>query len=260
MDSDKVHDKILDIFADNLSDISSESDESFDSGSDIVIPSKRRKIVISSDSEPENLNNPTYDFECNLHLGCRDNDWSKEDFQPNLERFEGNSGVTVIPYDSKNIIAVTNLIFDDDLFELFCHQSNVYYNQNLGKHNISKAIKWSPVTPTDMKKSLGRRVLTGHTRKDPGENIVLAAPIFPQTASRNRFEQIWTYWHFHDNANMTNSSSRLFKMQSVLAHYISKFQTIYKPVRELSLDEGIIPWRERLLFRTYNPAEIIQHG
>lgn len=47
------------IFADNLSDIPSENDESFDSGSDIVIPSKRRKIVISSDSKPENLNNST---------------------------------------------------------------------------------------------------------------------------------------------------------------------------------------------------------
>ncbi|CAK6439798.1 unnamed protein product [Pipistrellus nathusii] len=118
MDSDEEHDKILDIFADNLSDIPSESDESFDRGSDIVIPSKRRKVVVSSDSEPENLNNSTHGFECNLHLGCRDNDWSKEDFQTNLEKLEGNSGVTVLSPYCKNITEVTNLIFEDDLLEL----------------------------------------------------------------------------------------------------------------------------------------------
>ncbi|XP_059531352.1 piggyBac transposable element-derived protein 4-like isoform X1 [Myotis daubentonii] len=265
MDSDEEHDKILDIFADNLSDIPSESDESFDSGNDTVTPSKRQTIVISSDSEPENLNNSTHDFECNLRLGCQDNDWSKEDFQPNLEKFEGNSGVTVLPSDCKNIIEVTNLIFDNDLFELFCHQSNIYYNQNLGKHKISKTKKWSPVTPTDMKKFLGLIVLMGRTRKDTWKeywstNPALAVPIFPQTMTRNRFEQIWTYWHFNDNANLTKSSSRLFKIQSVLDHFISKFQTIYKPMRELSLDEGMIPWRGRLLFQTYNPAKIIKYG
>lgn len=77
------------------------------------------KIVISSDFKTENAINSIHDFECNLRLGCRDNDWSKEDFQPNLENIEGNSGVTFILSDSKNTIEVTNLIFDYDLFELF---------------------------------------------------------------------------------------------------------------------------------------------
>ncbi|KAK1341006.1 hypothetical protein QTO34_017406 [Cnephaeus nilssonii] len=222
MDSDEEHDKILDIFADNLSDSPSESDESFDSGSDMGIPSK-------SDSEPENLNNSTHDFECNLHLGCRDNDWSKEDFQPNLENIEGNSGVTVMLSASKNIIEVTNFIFDDDLKA-----------QNFESNKVVSC------TPTDMKKILGLTVLIGHTRKNTWKeywttNPVLAVPMFPQMMSRNSFQQIWTYWHFNDNANMTKSSSRLFKIQSVLHHFIRRFQTIYKPMRELSLYEGMIP-------------------
>lgn len=43
MYSGKEHDKIMDIFTDNLSDIPSESDKSFDRGSDMVILSTRRK-------------------------------------------------------------------------------------------------------------------------------------------------------------------------------------------------------------------------
>jgi hypothetical protein len=46
-------------------------------------------------------------------------------------------------------------------------------------------------------------VLMGRTRKDTWKEYwstkpVLAVPNFPQTMSRNRFEQIWTYWHFND--------------------------------------------------------------
>jgi len=73
MKNDEEHDKILDIFTDNFSDITSESERSEkhnrDSDeSDIFIPSKRRKKVISSDSESENFYNASHDFECNLRL------------------------------------------------------------------------------------------------------------------------------------------------------------------------------------------------
>jgi len=76
----------------------------------------------------------------------------------------------------------------------------------------------------------------GRTRKDIWKeywstNPALAVPIFPQTMSRNRFEQIWTYWHFNDNANMTKFLFRLFKIQSVLDYFINKFQTIYKSMQ-----------------------------
>jgi len=60
--------------------------------------------------------------------------------------------------------------------------------------------------------------------------------------------------------SMTKSSSRLFKIQPVFDHFISKFQTIYKLMQQLSLDEGMIPWRERLLIRTYNSANIVKYG
>lgn len=89
--SDRAPDNILDVLADSSPDIPSEGDESVDRGCETVIPSKRWKTVISSDPEPEELNDSTRDVECDLHLGCRDNDWSKEDFGPHVERAEGNS-------------------------------------------------------------------------------------------------------------------------------------------------------------------------
>jgi hypothetical protein len=35
---------------------------------------------------------------------------------------------------------------------------------------------------------------------------------------------------------------------------------VYSPEQELLLDEGMIPWRERLRFRTYNTGKITKYG
>lgn len=55
--------------------------------------------------------------------------------------------------------------------------------------------------------------------------------------SHHRFEQMWILWHFTDNAKMDSCSGRLFKIQLVLDYFLHKFQKIYKPKQQLSLDE-----------------------
>uniref|UniRef100_G1Q6F5 PiggyBac transposable element-derived protein domain-containing protein n=1 Tax=Myotis lucifugus TaxID=59463 RepID=G1Q6F5_MYOLU len=121
------------------------------------------------------------------------------------------------------------------------------------------------VTQKDIKKFLGLIILMGQTRKDSWKDYwstdpLICNPIFPQTMSLHRFEQIWTFWHFNDNAKMDSRSERLFKSQPVLDYFLHKFRTIYKPKQQLSLDEGMIPWRGRFKFRTYNPAKITKYS
>jgi hypothetical protein len=43
----------------------------------------------------------------------------------------------------------------------------------------------------------------------------IAAPVFSQTMSRNRFEAIRQAWHFNDNSQLKTDSSRLFKIETV---------------------------------------------
>jgi hypothetical protein len=76
----------------------------------------------------------------------------------------------------------------------------------------------------------------------------------------NRFEAIWQAWHFSDNSQLKNDSSRLFKIEPVYEYLLQKFRSVYSPAQELSLDEGLIPWRGRLRFRTYNPAKRTKYG
>jgi hypothetical protein len=125
---------------------------------------------------------------------------------------------------------------------------------------LPKTLKWSNITPEEMKKFMGLIVLMGKVRKESVRDYwstdpTIFTPIFPQTRSRNHFESIWQAWNFRDNSQQTKDSGRLFKIFPVYEYFVQKFRSVYSPKQELSLDEAMIPWRGRLTFRTYNPGE-----
>uniref|UniRef100_A0A1A9URV2 PiggyBac transposable element-derived protein domain-containing protein n=1 Tax=Glossina austeni TaxID=7395 RepID=A0A1A9URV2_GLOAU len=99
-----------------------------------------------------------------------------------------------------------------------------------------------------MKKFMGLLILMGQVRKRTLHDYWSASPYietprFSKTMSRNRFIQIWKMWHFCNNDMMIDKSDRLFKIRNIINYMENKFQTVYTPKQQFSLDEGIIPWR-----------------
>ena len=84
-------------------------------------------------------------------------------------------------------------------------------------------------------------------------NPLIETPIFSKTMSRNRFRQILTFIHFANNANMPYNANRLFKVQYLIDYFSKKFEENFNLPQNISIDEGMIPWRGRLRFKTYNP-------
>ena len=76
--------------------------------------------------------------------------------------------------------------------------------------------------------------------------------------SRDTFKEIWIWWHFVNNEEMDKWSDRLFKIRPVYDSLVEKFNIVYTPKREISLDESIIPWSGRLGFKVYNASKIIK--
>jgi hypothetical protein len=72
---------------------------------------------------------------------------------PNLGPFTGNPGVKRNPSDPTKVSEIRELFFRDNLFQMLCKETNLYYFQNQGKYeSISKRLKWVGVSIAEMKK------------------------------------------------------------------------------------------------------------
>ncbi|PNF23122.1 hypothetical protein B7P43_G06682, partial [Cryptotermes secundus] len=254
--------EISDFFSDELSDVPCESASDSDSQSDSECGRGEQKIVTTdSESESDRSSN-----ECAGSNIAGTATWGKVDKTPALGQFTGNPGVKQIPSDPTQVSEVAELFFGDSFFDMLCQETNRYYLQHREHYDRSyKALKWVDVTSAEMRKFFAIIFLMGHTRRDNlkeywSTDPFLEIPIFSKLMSRKRFEQIWWCLHFNDNELQPQSTSRLFKIQPLLNFFVQKFQTVYKPNQQLSLDESVIPWRGRLRMRTYNPGKLTKYG
>lgn len=81
------------------------------------------------------------------------------------------------------------------------------------------------------------------------ENELYKTSFWRDRMSRNRFQLILRLLHFADNAQQNDD--RLFKINPVLHHFNSTMDKIYSPKRELCIDESMVLWRGRVLFRQF---------
>ena len=107
------------------------------------------------------------------------------------------------------------------------------------------------VTNHDIRKFLGLIILIGQTRKSHWKQYwssdpLLKTPIFAKTMTRRRFEQIMTFLHFNNNSQTSIPANRISKLRTLSDYFLPKFQSIYIPKQELSLDDAMIPWRESI--------------
>ncbi|XP_047365376.1 piggyBac transposable element-derived protein 4-like [Vespa velutina] len=148
--------------------------------------------------------------------------WSDFDLPRNNNAFEGFSGPNVLPKDTNNIEDVMELFIGNDLFEFISTETNRIEDY------------WST-------------------------NPLLETRIFGKTMSRNRFRQILSFLNFSDNSKIPANADRLFKVQGIINYFTKKFQENFNLGQNITIDEGMIPWRGRLNFEVYNPSKITKY-
>ena len=105
-------------------------------------------------------------------------------------------------------------------------ETNRYHHQNVEKYvKKKKTIKWTDLTIGEFKKFLGLLILMGQIPKSTIDEYwttdpLLKTPIFPKTMSRDRFKEIWRWWHFVNNDEMDESSDRLFKIDQFMTVWL----------------------------------------
>ena len=116
----------------------------------------------------------------------------------------------------------------------------------------------------ELKTFFGLSFLTGYIKKPSLEmywsvDEVDATPHFGKTMPRNRFQIIWRFLHFNNNASQ-DASDKMYKVRPVLDYIVEKFKELYQPGQNICIDEGMMQWRGRLSFRVYNPQKPVKYG
>jgi hypothetical protein len=158
------------------------------------------------------------------------------------------------------------LFLTHDIIELIVDQTNLYACQYLLRNDTSTQSRlhaWKPVDSAEVWSFLGLIGWMGLVKlpaiRDYWRKHKLYGLPFARTVmSRNRFEMILKFVHFSDNEEETRD--RLSKVRNVLEKFVNNYQSVYTPGMKICVDESLIPWRERLIFRQYIPNKRHRYG
>lgn len=122
----------------------------------------------------------------------------------------------------------------------------------------SRITRWTELTVEELKIFIGIVLHMGTIRLNRLQDYwrkhrLFNLPAFSSYMSRDRFMLIMRCFHFNKNPlpGEPKPADRLFKIRPVVDYFNSKMLQIYYPDKNLSLDESMVLWRGRLVFRQY---------
>lgn len=213
----------------------------------------------SSDSEDEVVSEPedNDDDSQATTSNANDNLWTEIQQNPELFIFQENVGVKL---DTSNFTVQTlvDLFFSDEFLALLVEQTNLYAAQEIEKRKAIKKSnrlsKWQDVSAAEMKVFIGLLLQMGPCTFPSIEhywstNKLYNVNFWRSHMSRNRFQLLLRYFHLVDNSIL--SADRLYKVRPILNHFNNIMRENYVPDKNICIDESMMLWRGRLLFRQY---------
>jgi len=93
--------------------------------------------------------------------------WCKTDKKPSSEPFLGTTGLNTVIDNPESFVEVVSSIIADDLIQLLTERCNLFYGQNVQKLEVlPETLKWSNITPEELRKFEGLIILMGQVRKE----------------------------------------------------------------------------------------------
>ncbi|XP_008182727.1 piggyBac transposable element-derived protein 4-like [Acyrthosiphon pisum] len=236
-----------------------------------------------SDSDPEYLmsdggsdsNDEEVVSHGDLAIDYLEEDWSNTVLNLGGVDFTGKSAGLlheIVIEDSTNILKPIDVFFsiiDNDILLLMCNETNQYAHQRLNSGPVrrsSRMSRWKDVDIDEMKKFLGVLMFSGvvvfptyesYWKKD---SLYYHELFHKIGMSYNRFIIILKCWHFVDNNIARDNTDRLYKIKPLMDMVFQNTQNLFTPGDTLVLDESMIAFRGRLLFRQYNPSKSHKYG
>ena len=180
--------------------------------------------------------------------------------------YTGNGGLRrTIPADITPA-QVFNLLVDDEVITEIVNETNTYALQCISAqpNTRSSTNQWKPTDKEEILKYLGLIMWMGLVKVGKLANYWSTNPLYKNlvasnTMPRNRFQAILRHIHFANN-EMIEPNDKLGKIQPLIDKLQDKFQKLYTPEDSIVIDESLVPWRGRLVFRQYLPAKAHKYG
>ena len=155
-----------------------------------------------------------------------------------------------------------SVFIDQAIIELMVAQTNLYATQVLTSgEDVSKGSRlhqWTPTSNSEMRKFLGLIGYMGLVRMSTlchywSRKRLYCSPV-SDVMSRNRFELLLHLWHFTDN-ELCPPGDRTFKIHPFIEKIVNKYQEVFTPSSTFCVDESLVPFRGRLIFKQYIPLK-----
>jgi len=152
------------------------------------------------------------------------------------------------------------LLFFTEIVTLLVAETNRYYHQFLDNFEGGPSPQHE-VTEAEM--FLALTLQMGHTVQDRLENYwtkmeQLHTPFYGQTMAHARYCHILRFLHFTDNNSngVDRTDYRLWKIRDLFEIIRTNFSKFYNPSEHLVVDEVIVKFKGRVLFKQYIPKKL----
>jgi hypothetical protein len=198
--------------------------------------------------------------------------WTEIESETDAEFQEDHGIVEEVPATSEdntiNPIDCYRHFITDEIISLMVHETNRYAEQYLQTKKLSKrsqTLQWKPTTNEEMLQFLGIVIQMGLVKMPKvdyywSKSKLYGSEVIQNTMSRDRFELLLKFYHFSNNEKKQADQDRLFKLKPLLDLLKDRFKSIYVPGSTISIDETMVPWKGRLLFKQYIPGKVHKYG
>ena len=190
--------------------------------------------------------------------------WCKVDREPQVHNFNGQP-ILKVPFNKSNarILDYFKLFATSDFHLMISDQKNLYVEQYQLNSDDKSSSSWTPTTATENGHFLALHFLTEIVQKSLirqywSTGPLLQTSVFYQVITRSRFEKILQFLNFADNSKYDTTDlgrDKLFKVRDILDFLVDCFKTVYIPSENISINEKLLLYKGRLLFKQYVPSK-----
>jgi hypothetical protein len=202
--------------------------------------------------------------------------WYKKNTLPKPHKFTSTSSMSNNINCQSTEFDIFNIFFPIQMIKLIKKETNRYAFmciRSLRRKNALKSNciwqKWKPVTVSDIYAFFSIIlhmciIPKPHLKDFWSKNPFIHSSFASKIMSRDRFLSIFSMLHLNNNSNYVsrgnNNYDPLFKIRPYVDFINKKMSETYQPGKNLTIDEGVCPFRGRVHFKVYMKNKPNKYG